>query len=434
LTAENLELNRTPAETARNAQSEIINSKPTVERRRLFRKLLTLAGLGLTGALLSQQNTGFLPAVNADTSDGSVAFYSGGNTTGDNSQFYWSNSAHQLGIGTGSPLTTLDVVGNAEVVDSGGTLAATIYETAGTGDALHAVVNGSGIAGYFKQLGGIRGGMPPLLVAAANGQYLNAVFQNISGGSPSGGTDNSVLVQWVTGDSTPVKWNVGVGGANNGFGLTQGQFYFENPIGTVRFLIDNLGRVGIGTTSPAAALSFGTAVTTNKLFLYDGFSDKYGFGIAPSLLQIYAGAAFNSDIAFGNYDGTTFTEHVRYKGNGKVGIGTTTPQTTLQVNGGVSAKISTQAGNYTMTTSDFAILANASSGALTVTLPPASNAGMLAFIKKIDATTNAVTISRSGTDTIEAANTVKLTRKNQSRTLIAGGGSPGTWYIQSSAT
>ncbi len=37
--------------------------------------------------------------------------------------------------------------------------------------------------------------------------------------------------------------------------------------------------VGIGTTAPNVKLSLGTDVTAQKLALYDGASDFYGFGV-----------------------------------------------------------------------------------------------------------------------------------------------------------
>ena len=119
---------------------------------------------------------------------------------------------------------------------------------------------------------------------------------------------------------------------------------------------------------------------------------------------------------------------------GWLGIGTSSPATTLQVNGGISAKIATPTGTYKMSSSDFAVLANASSGAFTVTLPAASTKGMIVFVKKVDTTTNKVTVQVSGTDKIEGVASKILAKKYASLTLISDGNSPGNWYILSNAT
>jgi hypothetical protein len=84
---------------------------------------------------------------------------------------------------------------------------------------------------------------------------------------------------------------------------------------------------------------------------------------------------------------------------------------------------------YTMTTSDFGILANANGVGITITLPPASNAGMLAFIVKTDSSGSNVAIAGAGTDTIEGITPVNLTAQYQKRLLIADGES--TWYVMS---
>jgi hypothetical protein len=95
------------------------------------------------------------------------------------------------------------------------------------------------------------------------------------------------------------------------------------------------GNVGIGTTSPNALLSFGTGVVDNKIYLYDASGDKYGFGIRSNQLMIYSGAggASTGGITFGKYDGTTFTETVRFTNAGNVGIGTTSPSGKLDLEG-----------------------------------------------------------------------------------------------------
>lgn len=123
------------------------------------------------------------------------------------------------------------------------------------------------------------------------------------------------------------------------FAIVQSDAQGGNPYtpatSTPRFYINSSGNVGIDTTSPNAKLSLGTSVVDNKLYLYDGSSDKYGFGIRSSQFMIYSGAQGSSTggITFGKYDGTTFTENVRFTNSGNVGIGVTDPDQKLEVNG-----------------------------------------------------------------------------------------------------
>jgi len=77
------------------------------------------------------------------------------------------------------------------------------------------------------------------------------------------------------------------------------------------------GNVGIGTTSPRVKLSLGTDLTLQKLALFDGLNDFYGLGMASGRIAIL----------------TNSTEKMTIHQNGNVGIGTTTPDATLQVDG-----------------------------------------------------------------------------------------------------
>jgi hypothetical protein len=117
---------------------------------------------------------------------------------------------------------------------------------------------------------------------------------------------------------------------------------------------------------------------------------------------------------------------------GKLGLGTVSPNTTLQVNGGVSVGTKIESSDYAMTSSDFAILANATAKAITIKLPAAGNAGQVVHIKKIDSSNNEVMIARQGTDTLEGVPSKTLPSQYDSLMLIAGGN--GVWYILSSAT
>jgi hypothetical protein len=113
-----------------------------------------------------------------------------------------------------------------------------------------------------------------------------------------------------------------------------------------------------------------------------------------------------------------------------VGLGTTSPKTSLAVNGSVSSKAVFEKTNYSMGSSDFAVLAQA---AITVTLPSASTApGMIVFVKKVDPTTDgAVTVKARGTDVVEGTASRSLPKQYNSLTLISNGSNE--WFILASA-
>jgi len=100
------------------------------------------------------------------------------------------------------------------------------------------------------------------------------------------------------------------------------------------------------------------------------------------------------------------TANLNITGNGyfggNVGIGTSSPNSKLHVNGPIATAISTKTANYTITASDSIILGNATGGAITITLPTAVGiAGRTYTIKKIDSSILNVTIDGDGTETID---------------------------------
>ena len=92
------------------------------------------------------------------------------------------------------------------------------------------------------------------------------------------------------------------------------------------------GNVGIGQPSPGFPLNFSSTVG-NKISLYGNSGNHYGLGLQNNLVQIYAGDS-SGDVGFGYGSSTAFTETMRIKGNGNLGIGTNNPTSKLHISGG----------------------------------------------------------------------------------------------------
>lgn len=94
---------------------------------------------------------------------------------------------------------------------------------------------------------------------------------------------------------------------------------------------------------------------------------------------------------------------------------------------GILNAIATKTSNYTLGANDYFINANASGGALTITLPPAaSHSGRVYVVKKTDSSTNAVTIDGDASETIDGRTTYKLTRQYDALIFQSNGSA---WYI-----
>lgn len=110
-----------------------------------------------------------------------------------------------------------------------------------------------------------------------------------------------------------------------------------------------------------------------------------------------------------------------------VGVGTSTPTSKLTVSGSLALAISTITSAATLDKTHHTILADATSGAITVNLPAASTAtGRIYVVKKIDVSGNHITIDGNGTETIDGGTTLVITTQNDGVNIQSNGTA---WFV-----
>jgi len=118
---------------------------------------------------------------------------------------------------------------------------------------------------------------------------------------------------------------------------TNSYFNIYHSTNSNLMVIKGDGKVALGNFSPPYPLSFPSTLG-DKISLWGWYGPHYGMGIAPSLFQIHA-ANVNDDIGFGYGSSGAFTENMRIKGTGLVGIGTINPMQKLDVSGNINVAL-----------------------------------------------------------------------------------------------
>jgi hypothetical protein len=175
--------------------------------------------------------------------------------------------------------------------------------------------------------------------------------------------------------------------------LTSGTLLSSPAAGSVEYNTDSLYfTISTGTTRKKIAIFDDSSGATGDTYYRDSSGNfvRLGIGSTGQFLQVSSGLP-----SWGRVNGTYTT--------------------------------STQTSSYTITNSDTVVLVNATSGNVIVTLPAASGmTGYRFYVKRIDSSSNTVTIGRSGSDTIDGMTSFTLDIQYTAVGVISNGTS---WYI-----
>jgi hypothetical protein len=274
-------------------------------------------------------------------------------------------------------------------------------------------------------------------ISSGNGTFSNLASSNVSitGGTINNATISNVTISNAYGNFTTV--NVAFGGASNNIGsLSVGGF--QNITADTGIIASFTGN---STTYSYTSLQNknSSATAYGSYSLYNDTGTAYGdIGITSSTYN-YATAGYpnnafsgpsNLFVQAGSTDlalGTFAANAVHIIANGNVSI---TDGITVTSNNRVAIQfeIATKNNTYTLTTTDYTILANANTTPFTLTLPSASTSGTGRYyvIKKIDATANTVTISTTSSQTIDGATTYTINTAYSGVNLQSDGSN---WWI-----
>jgi hypothetical protein len=161
--------------------------------------------------------------------------------------------------------------------------------------------------------------------AIPNGTGTNAAFGVYGVNDPT----NSIYLAIRAFGTTETRIDSGYTGTASASPLT---FYTG---GSERLRIDTSGNVGIGTASPASKLQLSSSAADTRL-LATKTDTSVTAQMGSEASTAYVGSYTNHPLVIRTND----TERARFDTSGNVGIGTSSPGTTLDVNGTITSRAS----------------------------------------------------------------------------------------------
>lgn len=217
--------------------------------------------------------------------------------------------------GDGSALTNL----NASALATGTISDALLSSNVALLNAANTFTN-TGNTSFAGKLGiGVSSPTTPLAILGNGGTRAVGITQNSVGGTAT--------MELTTTDAAGNQATRLVLSGNNDNGNVVFYRGARGSEAATMQITGSSGNVGIGTTTPGFPLTFADTLG-DKISLFGQSGNHWGFGIQNQLLQIHSGSA-SGDIAFGYGQSSSFTETMRVRGNGRVGIGLTSPSAQL---------------------------------------------------------------------------------------------------------
>ena len=243
-------------------------------------------------------------------------------------------SGGNVGIGTDSPDSKLHVAKNGNA--NGGSI---LMGEKGNGTNKWSYLAGT----HYDQDTGSTNGTGSAGVALIGSLATETYNKVLIGGNPYELNAATQIEFWTHSSTLSTQ-----GGTQRGYVNSGGDWFLANTL-----WVDNAdSKVGIGTTSPGATLdvrhdaggtvrigtdtnNIGEDAAFGTLEFYNGDTSNSGPGVTAMIqAKTYNQYSTGGDITFSNkiYPSGTIAERMRIDSDGKVGIGTTSPSVTLELN------------------------------------------------------------------------------------------------------